>query len=264
MKNSVFIFSVLSLLMIKVNAQEFEEIIDTENNSTTFFKDNMDYQLRAYFGLGGSVPLGIPNEIKKIKSFNPGLQLGLEANATKWLKPNSLWGVRMGVAVDGRGMKTKARVEQYLTRIIQGNEQIQGYFTGLVQTKVNNTYARIPVSAVYKLSSKWNLYGGLNIAFAIDKQFEGYVSDGYLREGTPVGPKINFDKDGKAAYDFSDEVNTFQWGVHFGAEWQLRNKHFKLFPQISYTFNGVLDPNFDAISFSMHNIYLDLGFGYQF
>ena len=254
-RNLAVIVLIFSLFSLKSFAQEKTE--------KSFFKDNMDYQLRAYFGIGGSTPLGLPSEIKKIESYNPGLQLGLEANATKWLEENAKWGVRVGVAVEERGMKTKASVKQYLTRIIQGNEQIQGYFTGMVQTKVNNTYVNIPISAVYKLSKKWNLYGGFSFAFAIDKQFTGYVSDGYLRKDTPVGPKINFDKNGKAAYDFSDEINTFQWGANFGAEWKM-NKHFKLFPQISYDFNGVLNKDFDAISFSLHNIYLDLGFAYQF
>ncbi len=254
-KQFIVLISVFCLFNFTVYGQE-----KTRKN---FFKDNMDYQLHAYFGIGGSTPLGMPSEIKKIESYNPGLQLGLEANATKWFEENSKWGIRLGVGVEGRGMKTKARVERYLTRIIQGNEQIQGYFTGLVQTKVSNTYVNIPVSAVYDLSKRWNLYGGLSFSFAIDKQFEGYVSDGYLRKDTPVGPKITFDKNGKAAYDFSSEVNTFQWGAHLGAEWQM-NKHFKLFPQLSYNFNGVLNKDFEAISFSLHNIYLDLGFAYLF
>lgn len=234
-----------------------------EKTDPHFFKENMDYQVRAHFGIGGSMPLGIPKEIEKIESYNPGLQLGLEVNATKWFHEKP-WGIRIGLGVEERGMTTRAEVKQYLTRIIQGNEEIQGYFTGKVQTKINNTYVRIPISAVYKISNHWNLYGGITTSFAIDKSFTGYVSDGYLRKDTPVGPKIVFDENGKAAYDFSDEVNTFQWGMHIGGEYQLRNRRFKIFPQLSYNFNGLLNKNFDAIDFKMHNIYLDIGFGYLF
>lgn len=228
-----------------------------------FFKDQMEYQVRAYFGIGGSIPLGVPKEIEKIESYNPGLQLGLEANATKWIN-DSPWGVRLGVSVEGRGMTTKAEVKQYLTRIIQGNEEIQGYFTGKVQTKVSNTYVSIPVSAVYQVSNNWNLYAGLAAAFAIDKHFTGYVSNGYLRKDTPVGPKIVFDENGRAAYDFSDEVSTFQWGMQIGGEYNLKNRRFKIFPQLSYNFNGVLNNDFEAIDFNLHNLYLDIGFGYVF
>lgn len=228
-----------------------------------FFNTNMDYQLRAFYSIGGSSPLGIPAEIRKIESYNPGLQLGLEANATKWLSDAQEFGIRLGVSVEGRGMKTEARTKNYLTQVIQNGAKIEGYYTGLVKTDVKNTYVTVPVSLVYNVAENWNIYGGLHVSFLIDQQFTGYVSDGYLREGTPVGQKIVFEGDSKAAYDFSDQVQTFQWGAQVGAEYRL-HKHFKVFGTLNYDINGLLDPDFTAISFSMHNIYLDLGFAYQF
>lgn len=258
-----FLIPLLLLLSFFGFSQEESEVHFKKENPA-FFKDEFIYQIRAYFGIGGSMPLGLPSEIEKIKSYNPGLQLGLEANATKYLGEESPWGLRIGIAVEERGMKTEAEVKQYVTRIIQANEEIKGYFTGNVETKVNNTYLKIPLSLVYKLSENWNVYGGLNFSFAIDKDFTGYVSDGYLRKDTPVGPQINFDKEGKAAYDFSKEVQTFQWGIHIGGEYRLKNRRFIIFPQLNYNFNGVLNKDFDAIGFSLHNLYLDLGFGYRF
>lgn len=228
-----------------------------------FFSTDTDYQIRAFFGIGGSAPLGIPREIRAIKSYNPGLQLGLEANMTKWLSPEKKWGIRLGVGVRSRGMKTEAQVKDYLTEIIQDQSSVRGYYTGKVKTHIKNTYVTIPISAVYQLSSQWNLYGGAYFSFKIDQQFDGYVSEGYLRQGSPVGEKIAFEDGSRAAYDFSDEVRTFQWGLQLGAEYAL-TEHFILFPQISYGFNGVLHDGFDAISFNLHNIYLDLGFGYRF
>lgn len=256
MKKTIYLFLLLFAGIHYGFAQEISEL-----DKNTFLK-NLDYQVRAHFGIGGSMPLGLPKEIKKIESYNPGLQLGLEVNATYYFDEN--WGFRMGLGVEERGMSTHAEVKQYLTQIIQGNEEIRGYFTGKVRTKVSNTYFTIPISAVYKISKHWNLYGGLTTSFAIDKHFTGYVSDGYLRKDTPVGPKIVFDKNGKAAYDFSKEVNTFQWAMHIGGEYQLKNRRFKVFPQLTYNFNGVLNKDFEAISYSLHNLYLDIGFGYQF
>lgn len=116
---------------------------------------------------------------------------------------------------------------------------------------------------VYKISSRWNVYGGLFAAFAIDKQFDGYVSEGYLRQDTPVGAKIAFENDSKAAYDFSNELRTFNLGAQAGAEWRIR-KQFKLFTNLNYGFNNLFNSEFTSISFPMHNIYLDLGFGYSF
>src|SRR5690625_3124090 len=83
----------------------FGQTHQPDENNKGFLQDNMDYQLRAHFSIGGSAPLGLPDEIRSIKSYDPGLQLGLEANATKWFSKQSDWGVRAGVAVVGRGMK---------------------------------------------------------------------------------------------------------------------------------------------------------------
>lgn len=258
--------SLISLFFVvgSVFGQETAEEEQDLSKARRFFKENTDYQLRAYFGIGGSTPLSMPKEIREIKGYNPGLQLGLEANGTKWVGPSKDWGIRLGISVEGRGMRTKARTKNYITEIIQGNSKIRGYYTGQVRTHVQNTYATIPVSLVYSLNDRWNLYGGVYVSFAIDKQFDGAVSHGYLRKDTPVGEKISFTEDGEAKYDFSDEVQTTIWGFKFGAEWQLKNNRFKLFPEINYAVNGVLQDDFDAISFNLHNIYLDLGFAYQF
>lgn len=263
MTNNVFGPLIVLALFIGNSFGQTNQFEEKEKGFNHFLQHNMDYQLRAHFSIGGSAPLGLPDEIRSIKSYDPGLQLGLEANATKWFSKHPDWGIRAGVAVIGRGMKTKARTMNYLTQIIQDQAQVKGYYTGTVQTKVSNTYVNLPISAVYRLSSRWNLYGGLAFSFAIDKEFNGYVSDGVFRQDSPTGPKITFSGDNRAAYDFSDEVQTFQWGTHLGAEWQL-NKHFKLFPALNYNFNGVLDKDFNAISFNLYNIYLDIGFAYQF
>lgn len=255
------LFLLISLFLVGVSSFAQEANSSKKEKESNFFNTEIDYQLRAYFSIGGSAPLGIPSEIREIESYNPGLKLGLEANATKWLSED--WGLRAGIAVESKGMKTRAITKNYLTEIIQADERLKGYYTGTVRTSVNNTYLSIPVSAVYKLSSRWNLYSGLFVSIAIDKEFDGYVSNGYLRQDTPVGPKINFEGEGRAAYDFSKEVQTFQWGMQLGAEWQL-NRHFKLFPNVDYSFNGVLNKDFEAISFSLHNISLNMGFAYEF
>ncbi|AQW99049.1 PorT family protein [Elizabethkingia anophelis] len=244
-----------------ISAQQTET--STSVSKPNFFNTDIDYQVRANYSIGGSAPMGMPREIRKIESYNPTLALGLEANATKWVSEDRKWGIRVGVRVEGKGMKTKAEVKNYLTEIKQDNSKVRGYYTGKVQTTVKNSYITVPVSAVYRLSDKWNLYGGLYFSGLIDKNFDGYVSDGYLRQNTPTGPKITFSEGSTATYDFSNEVRKFQWGLQLGAEWFM-NKHFVLFPEFTYGINGLLNKNFDAISFSMHNVYLNMGFGYKF
>ena len=63
-----------------------------ENENGNFFTRDMEYQVKANFSIGGSTPLGIPREIRKITHYNPTLVLGLEADATKWVSDNKKWG----------------------------------------------------------------------------------------------------------------------------------------------------------------------------
>ncbi|MGL5275540.1 porin family protein [Myroides sp.] len=268
MKKFIYTIALSLGTLATITAQEAqpsnEEKVNQETNQfKEFFTQNMDYQVRAHFSIGGSAPLGLPREIRKIDSYNPGLQLGLEANATKWLTDDKQWGVRLGLRFESKGMTTEANVKGYLTEIIQDNSKVKGYFTGDVKTKVRNTYLTVPVNVIYKINESWNIYGGLYFSALIDKTFDGYVSNGYLRQNDPNGNKITFEDGSKADYDFSNEVRKFQWGTQVGAEWKM-NKNFFLLGELSYGFNGVLNKDFDAISFSMHNIYLNLGFGYQF
>ncbi|MTG96613.1 MULTISPECIES: porin family protein [Myroides] len=254
-----YIYIILVALMPLYVTAQVTENTKEEN----FFIHNMDYQVRAQFSIGGSSPLGLPREIRKIDSYNPTLQLGLEANATKWLTVDQKWGVRIGLRFEGKGMKTKAEVKDYKTRIFYEGTELNGYYDGKVRTNVRNTYITFPISAVYRITPKWNIYGGVYLSGLIDKNFDGYVYDGTFRKDSPVGDRINFKDEERGEYDFSDEVRKFQWGAQIGGEWTL-NKNFKLFSDLTYGFNGVLRSDFDAISFSMHNIYLNLGFGYQF
>ena len=234
-----------------------------QNENGNFFTRNMEYQIKTNFSIGGSAPLGMPREIRKINSYNPTLVLGLEADATKWVSDNKKWGIRVGIRTEGKGMKTEAVVKNYFTEVIQSDEKIQGYFTGTVETDIKNTYVTMPVSVVYKVSPRWKLYGGLYASLLVDKNFSGYVSNGHLRQDTPIGAKIVFNEGGKANYNFSDDLRLFQWGGQLGAEWHL-NKHFILFPELNYGINGIFKSEFKSISFALHNIYLNLGFGYKF
>lgn len=231
---------------------------------TTFFTKNMDYQARAQFSIGGSTPLGIPAQIREINSYNPTLQMGLEVNATKWLTDDQTWGIRTGLRFEGRGMKTDARVKNYYTQI-DGEEgkQTKGYFTGNVKTKMKNSYITFPVLAVYNVNSKWNVYGGVYLSGLIDGDFTGYVYEGVLREGNPIGTPIEFEEDAKGEYDFSSDLNRFQWGAELGFEYKV-NSQFRLFSDLNWGLNGLFKKDFEAITFNMYSIYLNLGFGYQF
>ncbi|WP_343556230.1 outer membrane beta-barrel protein [Sphingobacterium sp.] len=245
------------------HAQERDTFHQYNLPKKNFLSENLDYRIQAHFSLGGSSPLGLPQEIREIKSYNPTLQVGLEANATLWPKRESKIGLRLGIAVEGKGMRTNARVKNYLTGIIQDHSEVTGYFTGEVETFVSNTYVTVPILAIYHLNENWNFYGGMYVSAAIAKTFNGYVSNGYLRQNTPVGTKISFENENRANYDFSDEIRTMQWGARIGSE-RFLNNNFVLMSDLTYGFNGILEKDFHSISFNLHNIYMNIGFGYRF
>jgi hypothetical protein len=258
MNRILYIVAICLMITGSAHAQK-----GTVEQNPNFFNTNIDYSVQAHFSIGGSSPLGFPAAIRKIESFNPGFKFGLEANATKWIQDNSKWGVRVGVRFEEKGMKTRANVKNYLTEVVKDNAKVRGYYTGTVQTNVSNTYLTLPVLAVYKLSNNWNLYGGLYLSTLVDNTFDGYVSGGYLRQNTPTGAKITFEEGSQANYDFSENIRKFQWGTQIGAEWKM-NRHFKLLSDVTYGFNNIFEKDFTSIDFSMHNIYLNIGFGYSF
>ncbi len=228
-----------------------------------FSKQNIDYRIQAHFSIGGSSPLGLPREIRQVKSYNPTLQIGLGVSATIWPKKESKLGLRLGIGVEGKGMRTTTRVKNYLTGIIKDQSEVKGYFTGEVETYINNTYLTMPIFGVYRLKSNLDLFAGAYASAAISTKFNGYVSNGYLRQNTPVGTKISFENENRANYDFSEEVRTFQWGLQFGSEWFLK-KNFAVFSDLTYGLNSIMQKDFKSISFDLHNIYINIGFGYRF
>lgn len=252
----------LSLLVIFC----FSIIYAQETSSaekSSFFK-NTEFQVRAGFSIGGSTPIPFPVEIRKIKLYDPTLALGLGTTITKWFDGDKKWGIRIGLSVEGRGMKTEARVNNYSTEVIgDEGEKVVGNFTGMVQTTMKNSYFTIPVLAIYGISENWNIYGGPYFSALVEKNFSGYVYDGYLREGGPTGPKLVFEGDNKGPYDFSQDLNVFQWGLMAGGEVNLR-KHFKLFSELNWGLNNLFKKEFKTITFNMYSIYLDIGFGYTF
>jgi len=242
-------------------AQESE---NEESKFKSFFKENIEYQAKLQLTLGGASPLGIPAQIRKIESFKPINVLGFEANATKWFNDERKYGIRVGLKIEGRGMKTQAEVKNYFTQIEDDSgARTTGYFTGHVVTRANNSYVTLPVSFVWNVSEKWNVYGGFYISATINKSFDGHIYDGVFREGTPIGEPATFEGTAIGIYDFSEDIRSFQFGEQIGVEYKV-NKQFSISLDGSFANTAVFRKDFEAISFKMYNIFGNLGFGYNF
>jgi len=144
-----------------------------------------------------------------------------------------------------------------------GGEKLKGNWTGGVQTKVENTYFSIPVVALYQLNNRVSFSAGPFVSFATNRNFSGYVYDGYLREINPTGTKVEFSGDNRASYDFSDNLRKFQWGAQIGTEWKAF-KHLIVYADLTWGLNDIFQMDFDTITFGMYPIYLNVGFGYAF
>ena len=138
MKKNLIITALLCCACFMLNAQEFE------------------YKLRAGFGIGGSSPIPLPFEIRKIKSYNPALALSLEGSANYWVTYN--FGILSGLRFEIKGMTTRASVKNYhiIMNISEGEQEgmVNGMFTGDVETKVNNQYITLPLLATYRFNGE--------------------------------------------------------------------------------------------------------------
>ena len=64
----------------------------------------LDYQFKAGVNIGGTSPLPLPEEIRSIESYSPGLAITLEGNVTKWIDVQKKWGVSLGVRLANKNM----------------------------------------------------------------------------------------------------------------------------------------------------------------
>lgn len=224
----------------------------------------LEYTIKGGFNIGGTSPIPLPREIRSIDSYNPTLCVSIEGDIKKWFDTQKKWGMMIGLKLETKGMKTKATTKNYSMEIIaSGGETMKGSWTGGVQTKVSLSDFTIPLVALYQLSNRVSLSAGPYISITINKEFAGYVYEGYLREIDPTGEKVEFSGDSQAPYDFSDDLRSFQWGVRIGAEWKAF-KHLIVYGDLSWGLNDIFKSDFETITFAMYPIYLNIGFGYAF
>lgn len=222
--------------------------------------NNFSVDIIAGGKIGGAAPLSLPKEIRKINKYTPAVPflLGVRAN----YQIDQKWGVILGLTFEGKGMNADATVKGYKTTFNANddpNENMRGYYTGDITTKVHNLYLSIPVLATYKLSEKWNVQAGPYIAFAVKRKFFGEATNGYMRNEVPTGEKLIVDE---AAYDFSKSVRNIDVGASLGTSYNI-NKKWLALAQFDYGFNNIMKTGFESISFGMHNIFMNVGIGYK-
>src|SRR5574344_241482 len=226
----------------------------------------LEYELKAGVNIGGTAPLPLPSEIRKINSYSPNLALSFGTEITKWFSDKAInkTGLIIGLRFETKGMTTQATVKNYGMEIIgDRGELVDGMWTGKVKTKVNNAYLTMPIMFAYKATERWTVKAGAYFSYLLTGDFSGHVSDGYIRQDDPTGEKIVFDDGKTASYDFSKDLRKFQWGAEIDRKWQAL-KHFSVNADLTWGINGIFKKDFKTITFKMYPIYLSAGFGYLF
>ncbi len=224
-------------------------------------KHQLDFELRAGVIIGGMSPVPIPVEIRKIQKYSPDFNGMFEVQITQWLSDK--YGISSGIRFENKGMETAARVKGYHTEIVYQGDKISGYWTGTVSSVSKISYLTIPILLNLRLNERFRVQLGGYFSYNMTGKFFGKVSDGYLREHTPVGQKIAFKDEQYASYDFSEELTSTAYGMQLSGQWQLTNNLLALL-QFSAGMSDIFKRDFKAVSFGMYPFYISLGASYQF
>ncbi len=268
MKKIYIAFTLISAFLFSTNgihAQSSSEYQSNREHKGLIWSaiHGLEYEFKAGVNIGGTSPLPLPEEIRSIDGYKPGLGISVEGNATKWLGEKQKWGVSIGLRLEGKTMKTDATVKNYGMEIIEGSAKVEGLWTGGVHTKVSTSYLTFPILGNLKIGERWKVSLGPYFSYMIEGDFSGNVYEGYLRTPDETGNRINFSGNSIATYDFSDKLRRFQWGLQAGGTWRAY-KHLNIHADLTWGLNDIFQKDFNTISFAMYPIYLNLGFGYVF
>lgn len=266
--NNKFIL-ILLLLLAPCTMLHAEEGADSwqEWGPTTGLKGG-GFIVRGGYVLGGTVPIPLPVEVRKVNSYSPrgGISLGIDG----YRMFSKRWGVSVGAHFFWEGFHTSADVKNYYVWLKQENELTKGYFTGTNITETQMWGVTVPVCATLRMSPRWNVSFGPFLTYYFKQTFEGEVYDneeglGYLREDTPTGTKIFITRENPTPYpdDFADNMLPLNLGMEFCFDWKAM-RHMNVFGKLDWGLTNIWRRNFEAISFKMYPIYATVGVAYRY
>ncbi len=223
--------------------------------------DSLSLDVRVGYALGGTIPTSMTNNIRHINSFNPGFNFTVAAETSYPL--NQRWALHSGLRFELGGMDVDSRVKNYDIEVVRGEESLKGVFNGNVRIKTAQRRITLPIQAAYNLSNSVTLRGGLFMGWLTHRRFWGWAYDGYLREGSPVGPKIEMgvEPGERGDFEFDTSMRIFQWGLDVGADWQFHPR-WGLFAELTYGLSGLFKSDFHSVQ-TLRPMYGTLGILYR-
>lgn len=237
-------------------------ILGIQSSAAIGIFDDLRYQVRLGYNIGGTMPLGMPATIRGLNSYNPKANFTAALDAYKPLPRH--WGMMAGFHFQKKAMGTDARVMHYSMEMRKAGESLSGLFTGNVVTNTDQWTVTLPLQATYDVSRKVRLKFGPYFAYALSNSFTGYAYDGYLREGDPTGQKVELghDEGERGDYDFSEDMRHWQFGFDLGADWYF-SRRFGAYADVQWGLTGVFKKDFKTIEQTMYPIYATLGVCYK-
>ncbi|HTN45166.1 MAG TPA: porin family protein [Flavipsychrobacter sp.] len=247
----------LSMLLLST---AFSTFLSAQEISSAHPEKKFRHKLVAGWNIGAAAPRSLPASIRKIESYSPLFSPSFGYEGCHFIK--NKWSLGIALRIDFKGMKVKDSVAYFHTKIQNGDhpsESFEGSFSGTNVTIVKNSYLTIPVFAVWTPGKNWSYKLGGYMAVLVRPKFEGYVADGYIRNGGPLGEKVLVTK---ADFDFSKELRRFDYGLHAGIGRKL-SKKWSVDAQFQWGLCRIFPASFTGVSMGMYNIYGNLGMGYE-
>lgn len=225
--------------------------------------NNMQVRLNIGYALGGTTPMPLPPEIRTIDKFQPygGGNVGIEISKMFGTSKHR-WGLGGGVHGFIHGMKTGAHVKGYKMAITMGDDTMSGYYTGVDETNVRIIGLTMPLKFLWRANPRWTIGAGPYLQLFKVNEFKGKVYDGYLRENTPIGTKVEIAEGTPATYDFSSDLRPANWGLAVEADWKA-SRHWSLYGALDWGMSGIFRHDFQTVQFKMYSIYANVGVAYN-
>lgn len=223
--------------------------------------DSLNVDARLGYTVGGTLPTKLDNKIRHINNYDLGLNFAVSIEAD--LPLNSHWGLHSGLRYELGSMDVDSRVKNYDIEVVRGDESLDGIFNGNVRIKSAQRRITLPIQASYYCSPQLQLRGGVFMGWLTNRRFWGWAYDGYLREGSPVGPKIEMGREPgeRGDFDFDKDMRHMQWGIDVGLDWHFHQR-WGLFAELTYGLSGLFKSDFTSVQ-TLRPMYGALGISYR-
>ncbi len=218
--------------------------------------------VRFGYNLGGTAPYVLPASIRSLKCYQFCVNTSIEVNAIKPI--NKKWSYLSGMRIENKDMVTDAKVKNYHLAIVQGNYSAAGVYTGNINTQVRQWVITLPIEASYNVNKLLSVRMGMYGSYLFSKKFIGSAYNGYLRIGSPIGPKLELgENEGKRGnYNFTNDMRNFQLGFITGFDCHIYH-HWGVYADINWGVTGIHRHSFKTIEQTLYPIFGTIGFTYK-